>query len=49
MLKEGLRVLNLGLLAFYEDLKKQGVQARHIDWSPPAVSDELEKELDRLL
>ena len=49
ILKEGLRVLNLGPLAFYEDLRKQNVEAQQIDWTPPALSEDLEKELDRLL
>jgi hypothetical protein len=31
-----LNVVNLGLEAFYEDLKSQSVDAIHVDWRPPA-------------
>ncbi len=49
ILEEKLKVLNLGLLDFYEDLKEQGVEAQQIDWRPPGVSGDMEKELDKLL
>lgn len=49
LLKEKLKVLNLGILDFYEDLKEQGVEVQQIDWNPSGVSGELEEELDKLL
>ena len=33
--KKGLKVINIGLKGFYEDLKKQGVEVVHVDWKPP--------------
>lgn len=49
ILKEKLKVLNLGLQDFYEDLNEQSVQVQQIDWKPPGVSGDLEKDLDKLL
>lgn len=31
-----LKVINVGLKGFYNDLKSQGIPAIHIDWRPPA-------------
>ncbi len=33
--KKSLKVINVGLKSFYEDLKAQGVPAVHVDWKPP--------------
>lgn len=41
-----IRVINLGIQAFYEALLDQGVQATQIQWQPPARQDE---EIERLL
>jgi hypothetical protein len=39
---EELKVINVGLRIFYEDLKKQGVKAVQVNYQPPP---KLEKEL----
>ena len=46
ILKQKLKVLNLGIEIFADDLKRQGVEVVSIDWQPPAGGDE---ELLRLL
>ena len=47
---DSLDVINMGLLDFYKDLKKQSVNVIHFDWKPPAVTDEkLKKRLDEIL
>ncbi|KAF1080833.1 MAG: hypothetical protein GQF41_2647 [Candidatus Rifleibacterium amylolyticum] len=30
------KVINLGIASFAEDLRKQGVETVHTDWRPPA-------------
>ncbi len=30
------KVINLGIASFAEDLRKQGVETIHTDWRPPA-------------
>ncbi len=32
----GLKVVNIGVKSFYEDLKQQKCQAVHVDWRPVA-------------
>lgn len=34
-----LKVLNIGLEQFYEDLKSQDIKAIQMDWRPPAGGD----------
>ncbi|NLM43286.1 MAG: fdrA domain protein [Clostridiales bacterium] len=34
-----LKVLNIGLEQFYEDLKSQDIKAVQMDWRPPAGGD----------
>ena len=46
ILKRKLKVINLGLEIFADDLKRQGVEVVSVDWKPPAGGDE---ELLRLL
>ena len=46
ILKQKLKVINLGIEIFADDLKRQGVEAVSVDWQPPAGGDE---ELLRLL
>jgi len=46
VLKQKLKVINLGIEIFADDLKRQGVEVVSIDWQPPAGGDE---ELLRLL
>ena len=33
------RVINLGLESFANQLKEEGVEVIHVDWSPPAHGD----------
>ncbi len=46
ILKQKLKVINLGIEIFADDLKRQGVEVVSVDWKPPAGGDE---ELLRLL
>ena len=34
--KENIKVINIGIPSFAEDLTKQGVINIHVDWRPPA-------------
>ena len=44
-----LKVINIGIETFAEDLKKQGVEVVSVDWRPPAGGDiEILKLLDKL-
>lgn len=36
LFKKELIVVNFGIESFYDDLKKQDVQALHMDWKPAA-------------
>jgi FdrA protein len=45
-LKRKLKVINLGIEIFADDLKRQSVEVVSVDWQPPAGGDE---ELLRLL
>ena len=46
ILKQKMKVINLGIEIFADDLKRQGVEVVSVDWQPPAGGDE---ELLRLL
>jgi len=49
ILKETLKIVNVGLQSFAEDLKSQGVEVVHVDWQPPAGGDvEMLRLLERL-
>lgn len=39
LLKGPLKVVNVGLDGFAEELKTQGVEVVNVDWSPPAGGD----------
>ena len=39
LFKEELKVVNLGLESFYDDLKGQDVPAVHVQWKPVAGGD----------
>jgi FdrA protein len=39
LLQSELRVVNVGLRAFADDLAACDVEVVHVDWSPPAVTD----------
>jgi hypothetical protein len=43
---EKIKIINVGLKSFYDDLKTQKADAVHVDWRPPAGGDQ---ELARLL
>lgn len=46
---EELEVINVGIEFIQEDLLKQGIEAKHLDWTPPAQGNlELIKTLDYL-
>ncbi len=34
-----LKVINIGIEMFADDLKSQGVDVIHVDWQPPAGGD----------
>lgn len=46
LFEQKLNVVNLGLEAFYDDLKSQSVDAVHVNWRPPAGGNE---KMQRLL
>jgi len=49
ILTEELKVVNIGILTFAEDLRSQGVEVVHVDWKPPAGGDvEMLKLLEKL-
>ncbi len=39
LFQEQLRVVNVGLESFAEELERLGVPVVHVDWSPPAGGD----------
>ena len=39
LLEEPLKVINIGLEGFAEELKRQGVETVQVDWTPPAGGD----------
>ncbi len=39
LLEQPLRVINVGLAGFAQDLERQGVAVVHVDWQPPAGGD----------
>ena len=44
-----LRIVNIGLTSFADDLKNQGAEVVHVDWRPPAGGDpEMLKLLEKL-
>ena len=44
-----LKIVNLGVKAFYDDLKSQEKEAVHVAWKPPAGGDKrLQDMLKRL-
>ena len=49
ILNERLKVVNIGVSTFADDLRSQGVEVVHVDWKPPAGGDlEMANILDRL-
>ena len=50
LFKSELKIINVGLETFYNDLRRQGVKVVHVKWSPPPkLEKELEEALDKLL
>lgn len=39
LLQSEVRVVNIGLRAFAQDMERCKVPVVHVDWSPPAVTD----------
>lgn len=39
LIDQELKVINIGLETFFENLKNQGVDVVHVDWRPPADGD----------
>lgn len=39
LLQAEIRVINIGLREFADDLRSRQVPVVHVDWSPPAVTD----------
>lgn len=39
MLNEPLKVVNIGLEGFADELDSQGVEVTQVDWAPPASGD----------
>ena len=49
ILTEKLKVVNVGIKTFADDLHSQGVEVVHVDWKPPAGGDvEMLKLLEKL-
>lgn len=49
LFKKDLKVINIGLKSFYNDLKAQNVQAVHVNWKPRAGGNKkMASLLDRL-
>ncbi len=45
LLETPLKVVNIGLERFAQELDQQGVEVVHVDWSPPAGGDPILAEL----
>ena len=49
ILTEKLKVVNIGISTFADDLRSQDVEVIHVDWKPPAGGDiEMLKLLEKL-
>jgi hypothetical protein len=49
ILNEKLKVLNIGISTFADDLRSQNVEVIHVEWKPPAGGDvEMLKLLEKL-
>jgi FdrA protein len=49
ILTEKLKVVNIGIPTFANDLRSQNVEVVHVDWKPPAGGDiEMLKLLEKL-
>jgi hypothetical protein len=49
ILDEDLKVVNIGVSTFADDLRSQGVEVVNVDWKPPAGGDlEMLRLLEKL-
>jgi len=49
ILTEKLKVVNIGISTFADDLRSQNVEVIHVEWKPPAGGDiEMSKLLEKL-
>ena len=49
ILSERLKVVNIGISTFADDLRSQDVEVVNVDWKPPAGGDvEMSRLLERL-
>lgn len=49
ILTEELKVVNIGISTFADDLRSQNVDVVHVDWKPPAGGDvEMLKLLEKM-
>jgi hypothetical protein len=49
LLGQELKVVNIGLQSFADDLESQGVKVARVDWKPPAGGDlKMQKLLEKL-
>jgi hypothetical protein len=49
ILNQKLKVVNIGIPTFADDLRSQNVEVVHVDWKPPAGGDiEMLKLLEKL-
>lgn len=50
LFKSEVRVVNVGLEHFYRELRRQGVAAAHVVWSPrPELEEDLKRILEKVL
>jgi len=50
LFKESLKIINIGLEKFFENIEAQSVEVVQVDWEPPAGGDtEMMEILDHLL
>ncbi len=49
LFSQSVKVINIGLPSFAEDLKNQGIPVVHVDWRPPAGGNKkIQDLLDRI-
>ncbi len=49
LFKTELKIINIGVEMFADDLKKQNIQVVHVNWKPPAEGDlDILKILEKL-
>lgn len=48
LFNEEIKVINIGLPSFADELKKQGVTVLSLDWKPPTISPKVQALLERI-